>query len=228
MSRSGGHCAFMHVPRMLQVDAIPIGSTVHTATGATASAPTFCERLQRLDPDAWQCLYCDHRRLMRGILAGHLGYRAELDDAVQQVFETAMLLVSRNRARLSGDPSGVRAWLAAIAVRIARTEARRVGKARLVDSVRDRDLVCPPSVEPEGYQLLEHALSILARLPERHRVPWWLRHIEHLTLEETATALGVSLATVKRRLQAADRRFQELAHRDHVLCEHLTQGGNHD
>lgn len=187
---------------------------------------TLAERLQRLEIDAWSALYMDHRRLIRGVLAIHLGYSVELDDVVQQVFETALCLVNARKVKLRGDSSSMRAWLVAIALRLARSEQRRQSKIK----------IGPPSLENEGsdpldptsIQLLRSAHQVVMQLPERLRSPWLLRHLERMSLEEVAASTGVSLATVKRRIASADERFQRLAHRDPVLREHLQQGGQYD
>jgi RNA polymerase sigma-70 factor (ECF subfamily) len=85
----------------------------------------FLAKLQRLDRDAWDRFYLQHRRLVRGVVAGYLGYSADLDDVAQQVFMTAVRLVQSDRVRLRGDESGLRAWLATIAGNLAHTEERR-------------------------------------------------------------------------------------------------------
>jgi len=218
----------MHERQMLNVTALARNSTVEPPSAEQPSAATLCAQLQRLDSEAWHDFYLDHRRLVRSLLAGYLGHSAELDDVVQQVFETALLLVGRGKVRFSGDRSGLRAWLVAIALRVARTAARQRKRLRSAGLPLDRDLQGSPPLDPEGRQILERAMAVLDDLPDRLRVPWLLRHFERMSLEETARCLGVSLATVKRRQKAADRRFQELAGRDCVLREHLNRGGSHD
>jgi RNA polymerase sigma-70 factor, ECF subfamily len=213
---------------MLQVTAIPSASPATVSQPAPTGNRTVCERLQRLEPAAWKQYYTDHRRLVRGVMAGFLGYGSELDDAVQQAFETALDLVGRNKVRLSGEASGLRAWLVAIALRVARTEARRRKRSRITEPFSDVAQVGSQTIDPEGRQILMSAMAVLQELPERERIPWLLRRLEHLTLEEVASSIGVSLATVKRRLQVAERKFQKLAQRDCVLREHLNRGGHHD
>ncbi len=73
--------------------------------------------LQALDREAWKDFYLDHRRLVRGILASFVGYGPEVEDLTQQVFATATTLVRSGAVVLRGQPSGLRAWLAAIADR---------------------------------------------------------------------------------------------------------------
>jgi RNA polymerase sigma-70 factor (ECF subfamily) len=56
-----------------------------------------------------------------------------------------------------------------------------------------------------------------------------LRHIEGMELKDVATALEVSLATVKRKLATADQRVHALALKDERLAEYLghQSGGHH-
>jgi RNA polymerase sigma-70 factor (ECF subfamily) len=46
-------------------------------------------------------------------------------------------------------------------------------------------------------------------MPDRERIPWLLRHVEGFELRDIARTLGISLATVKRRLVAAHDRLSE-------------------
>jgi len=183
-------------------------------------------RLGQMQPEAWETLYLDHRRLVRGVLASYLGYVADLEDVTQEVFERALDLVASGKVHPSGDASGMRAWLVAIALRLARAERRRRVKHRSDRGASEREPAAVTSgLDPESWQALRRAQALLAKLPERLRVPWVLRHLECMTLEEVATSTGVSLATVKRHLNQANARFIKLARRDAVLREHLTEGG---
>jgi RNA polymerase sigma-70 factor, ECF subfamily len=182
-------------------------------------------RLARLQAEAWEALYLNHRRLIRGVLAGCLGYSSDLEDVTQQVFERALDLVVSNKVHLSGKDSGMRAWLVAIALRLAREENRRLVKAHRSDMARHVDSIATPPIDPAGWQLLQRTQSLLIKMPHRLRIPWLLRHLERMSLEEIVASTGVSLATVKRRLTQANLRFRKLAERDSVLREHLIEGG---
>jgi RNA polymerase sigma-70 factor (ECF subfamily) len=61
-----------------------------------------------------------------------------------------------------------------------------------------------------------HAVGALARaleaMPKELRVPWVLHHVEGETLPDVAALVGVSLATVKRRIKEAEARLGELSH----------------
>ena len=51
-------------------------------------------------------------------------------------------------------------------------------------------------------------LLALAALPLELRTAWLLRHVMGCAVEETAEACGCSLATVKRRISAADEQIR--------------------
>lgn len=181
----------------------------------------FAARLQALERDAWKALYLRSRRLVRGILATHVGYGPELEDLTQQVFATAATLVQDGKAVLRGGPSGVRSWLAAIAQRLAFSERRRRRNARGA-SQADTDHVVDADAQgsPEARQTLRHARAIWQQLPEHLQAPWLFRRLEHMTVDEIAAALSISAATVKRRVSEADARFAAMAARDPVLRDY--------
>ena len=60
---------------------------------------------------------------------------------------------------------------------------------------------------------LREVYAILAGLPPEERVALVLRRVEGMELKEVAEAMDLSLATVKRRLVAAEARLSELSGR---------------
>lgn len=63
--------------------------------------------------------------------------------------------------------------------------------------------------------------ELLNAMATQERLAFSLRRIEGMTLPEGAEAMGVSLATFKRRLKKADQAFQRLAAKDPLLRERL-------
>jgi RNA polymerase sigma factor (sigma-70 family) len=181
--------------------------------------------LQRLDREAWKHFYLEHRRLVRGILASVSGYGPELDDLTQQVFATAANLVRSGAVVLRGQPSGLRAWLAAIADRHGRDERRRRRSALHASIPNDVGERVAAGLDPVIYQTLCHARQVWERLPEPLESPWILRHLERMTVDEIARTLEISAATVKRRLTQADAQFQAMADLDPVLVDYFRDGG---
>jgi RNA polymerase sigma-70 factor (ECF subfamily) len=200
------------------------------ATGWMDDSGTFgreaelSARLNRLDRGAWKSFYLEHRRLVSAVLATLIGYADELDDVVQEVFVTALSLVRCGRVRLKGDEAGVRAWLLAITRRLARAEARRrrTSRTRQIEYDWESHGAAPP--DPALAQALRRAEQLLGGLPDRLRIPWVLRNLERMTIEEVALATGVSMATVKRRVGRAEGHFRQLALRDPVVQDYLRHG----
>src|SRR5207237_9940911 len=58
---------------------------------------------------------------------------------------------------------------------------------------------------------------IFERMPVDERLPFALRMLDGMDLEGTAAACGMSVATVRRRLMRAERRFYKLARQFEAL-----------
>ena len=169
--------------------------------------------------------YLENRRLVRGIVAIHLGYGTAVEDITQEVFATAATLVRDGKVSLRGQAPGLRAWLATIARRLALAERRRSRDPRGAPRPDAEDGTLGAPVDPEARQTLRHARAVWEQLPEALRSPWLLRHLEHMTIDEIALTLSVSAATVKRRIAEADVRFTTIAERDPVLRDYVRAGG---
>lgn len=107
------------------------------------------------------------------------------------------------------DPDAVAGWLRAICVRLVyrRFRQRKLLKVFGLDRTEEDAQLerlaafdVGPDVRAE-LALLDRALDTL---PAEEKVAWVLRHVEGLSLEEAALATGRSLATLKRRLSAAE------------------------
>jgi len=135
-----------------------------------------------------------------------LGREEDVDDTVQEVFLIAVRGIGAIR-----DPGAVKAWLARIAVRVAR---RKLHKRRLrsyfgLDDPAVYDSVTDSSASPEHKALLSRVYLILDGIPANQRIAWALRYVEGDPLESVATLSGCSLATAKRRIAAASRVLEE-------------------
>jgi RNA polymerase sigma-70 factor (ECF subfamily) len=129
-----------------------------------------------------------------------LGRHDEVDDLVQDVF----LAAYRARAKLRTRHEAKK-WLTVVAVRKAR---RRLRFRRLfvwlgLDDHEPEQLTAG-GVSPEDEAFLAQVYALLDRLPVAVRLAWTLRHVQGEELAAIAELLGCSLATVKRRIAAAD------------------------
>jgi RNA polymerase sigma-70 factor (ECF subfamily) len=86
------------------------------------------------------------------------------------------------------------------------------------DDSRRRELPDPdqdPSRDLERRERAAVLASVLAKLPESHRMILVLRHQRELSYEEISLALEVPLGTVKARIHRAREAFRRILVRDH-------------
>jgi RNA polymerase sigma-70 factor (ECF subfamily) len=128
--------------------------------------------------------------------------RANLDDAVQDVFLTAYRQLAHFEAR-----STWKTWLCGIACRIAANHRRREKRKGGLSAF---DEEAWPTHDPGPLEQLEQsrAWAILRRflesLDEKKRNTYVLSRIEGLTAPEIAEALAIPINTVYSRLHAAE------------------------
>jgi RNA polymerase sigma-70 factor (ECF subfamily) len=155
------------------------------------------------EPLVFEAIYARHFRSIWRSLR-RLGVRdAQLDDAAQDVF----VVVHKKLA--SFDGRSLRAWLYAIAVRVAsdyRREARRRPSATLPETIPD---AAPgPGRESELAESVRLLHELLGQLDVRKRTVFVLSELEQLSAPEIAEALGVNLNTVYSRQRAARAEFE--------------------
>jgi RNA polymerase sigma-70 factor, ECF subfamily len=151
-----------------------------------------------------------HRMLKRAFGPEH-----GIDDLVQDVFLTLFKRVHTLR-----EPQALKAFVISITAHTMRYELRRRTALRWL---RFGD---PPDVSTAGADLdSREAVVRLYRILDRQgsddRTVFVLRYLEGLELVEVSEALGVSLATTKRRLARAWRRVVVSAKRDAALVEYM-------
>jgi RNA polymerase sigma-70 factor (ECF subfamily) len=137
-----------------------------------------------------------------------LGRQDEVDDVVQEVFLGALKGLSALR-----DDGALRSWLATVTVRTARRRLRQrrwYSFVGLDDAPDYRETVAAPGASPEELATLARVYELLDTLPVDERVAWALRHIHGDGLEAVAETCGCSLATVKRRIQAAQSAIERV------------------
>lgn len=140
---------------------------------------------------------------------------ASVEDAAQDVFIVAQRHLDKFRVG-----SSERAWLSAIALRVA-SDYRRSAKRRAVLPIDD---VTPTSREPSPLdtaicrEALARANEALRSLSDVQRSVFLLADVEELTAPEIAELTDTKLATVYTRILAARKRFSEaLSEQDDLL-----------
>jgi RNA polymerase sigma factor (sigma-70 family) len=156
------------------------------------------------DEAAFAELVRRHGRAVRGAAARVLHDQADVEDVAQAAF-----LVLLRRAGSLDARSGLGPWLYGVAHRVAvrlRERNRRqpgpLGVAAPADPTPPADL--------SWREACDALHAELDRLPDRYRLPLLLCYLEGRTRDEAATALGLSVGTVKGRVR---RGLERLRHR---------------
>jgi RNA polymerase sigma-70 factor (ECF subfamily) len=143
------------------------------------------------------------------------GPEHEIDDLVQEVFLTLF-----ERVHTLREPQALRAFLISITAHTIRYELRRKAAIRWLRFGEPADAKAIDA-DLDSREAVVRLYRILDRLGSHDRTAFVLRFMEGLELLEVSHALGVSLATAKRRLARAWRRVVLGAQRDGALVEYL-------
>ena len=144
------------------------------------------------------------------------------DTETPDVLQEVAVIAWQSIGRLS-DPLALKAWLTQIAVFTARGLIRRRHRQRWLSFFEDVPDRSVPWASPEMQEAARAVYRIFDRMPVDERIPFALRMLEGLELEATAEACGMSLATVRRRLVRAERRFHKMARQCDALLPWLDE-----
>jgi RNA polymerase sigma-70 factor (ECF subfamily) len=125
----------------------------------------------------------------------YTGNDADAEDCVQE----ALLRVCRVAGQFGGRGS-VRAWLLQAVVNACRMRFREEdARQRRQRGGGETEILRRQRTEPdpEHEELRDQVRAAVADLPERYRLPLWLRYVEDLSLQEVAQALHRPEATVR-------------------------------
>src|ERR671913_1034393 len=172
------------------------------------------ERARNRDGAAVQLIMQRHNRRLYRVARSVLNDDSEAEDVVQEAYVRAFTHLDsfRGDAQLS-------TWLTRIALNeaLGRLRRRRItvglkdidtindqGEARVIylPSARQDSDPEAAAARTEVRRLLEHAVD---QLPDPFRMVFVLREIEEMSVEETASQLGLRPETVKTRLHRARR-----------------------
>ena len=158
--------------------------------------------------DAWaeRALYRRHAPKLLRVARQILGNDADALDVLQDAF----LIVFRRLGQLL-DGAAFGPWLMKSGVRLAakKLKWRRFTGRVFFTSADPAELFDPkPDTPAEVTDQLRRLEGVLTRLPADQRVAWILRYVEGYELTEVAAACGVSLATSKRWIAAAQSKVQ--------------------
>lgn len=160
-------------------------------------------------PGAAALFYDRHAAHVQRTLRAALGPDDDIPDLLQEVFIRALDQIHGLR-----EFDRVKSWLTTIAIFVARAHLRlrtRRGWLRLFSPERTRptQVVQPPT---DARRALRGVYRVLDTLPVDERMAFILRFVDGMTLPDGAEACHTSLATFKRRLARAEKKFLEAAH----------------
>lgn len=127
----------------------------------------------------------------------------DVEDLVQDCFVLALDTLHR-----LAEPAAFSSWLGSIVVRQAHKRLRRKRLRMRLGMLRpqpiDPETLIGASAPPDVATELRAVYTILDGLPPEERIALVLRRVEGLPLADVAERMNLSLATVKRRLSAAE------------------------
>ncbi len=190
------------------------GPSTRYGAGPTDAALVLAARAGELW--AQEALFQRYARLVLALAQRILAGRDDADDLAQDAFVYAF-------ARLDtlNNPQAFQAWLRSIVVR---TASKRLRRQRLLARLGlrrnepiDPDTVLTADAPPDIASELRNVYGLIERLPAEERVALVLRRVEGMELLEIAAEMKLSLATVKRRLGAAEARLERAKARKGAL-----------
>ena len=165
---------------------------------------TLIRALRDGHPGAAVAFYDEHAGHVLHTLRSMLGADEEVPDLLQEVFMRGFKSIDQLR-----EAESARSWLTKIAIWVAghqrRLKARR-NRLRILSPEHTSPSHCEqPSLDDR--RSVYHFYDLVGQLPLNERMAFTLRYVEGMTLPAAAEACATSLATFKRRLARAQRRF---------------------
>ena len=196
-------------------DSADSGSGMSRGSGAVAlraddDSDAFVSAV--ISGEAWaeRELFERYAPMVHSTLRRCLGPFHDIDDLMQEVFLRVF-----DRVKTLRDFTALRSFVYTIAVRVARTDIRRVRVRRRSETmdVDDMENYEGTSVDPEARDALARVQIILDGMKIKHRMAFVLRHLDGLSVFEVARQLDVSVATVNRWLSRAVQHItKEIGH----------------
>jgi len=165
------------------------------------------------DRAAFEELYRRHVQLVYARLTRLIGFSAEREDLIQQVFWSFHLALPRYR----GDAS-VAAFLHGIVVHVAYEALRKRGRAIGTLKQHELDQLVAPDATPEARarqrEQLARVFVLLERLKPKKRIAFVLHVVEELPLTEVAALTGSQPRAVGQRVAYARRELLGMLQRE--------------
>jgi RNA polymerase sigma-70 factor (ECF subfamily) len=159
------------------------------------------------DAEDFEAFVRAHQDMVYATALRLLGRPADAEDVAQTVFLRAF----RHHASLAGNPAAP-GWLKTVATNLCLNHLTRYrARWRLFSEIGSasettdapqpfEDTLAAPTVTDHPFEAQQQAAALeaaIGRLPDHQRVPLVLFHFEHLSYQEIAGRLGVSLGKLK-------------------------------
>jgi RNA polymerase sigma-70 factor (ECF subfamily) len=183
---------------------IVVSPSIATSPRPSDADAELVDAVLRGERAAEEMLYRRHAPAVLRLATRLLRSHEDALDVLQDTFVTAFEDLGDLR-----DREAFRPWLHRVAVRLVHRRFRRrkllgmLGLGKSNDAI-SLDALADERVSPDARIELRWLDRALGTLDDKTRIAWMLRHVEGLSLEETATACECSLATAKRRIAAGD------------------------
>jgi RNA polymerase sigma-70 factor, ECF subfamily len=155
-----------------------------------------------------------------GIVQRSMGPTADAEDITQDIFLRVF-----SRVHTLRDPDAFGSFILSVALRVIKWQIRQRHVRRIMHLTDDGHLpeTAVPAQDSEARQALDQLYRFLDTLSAEERTVFVLRLIEGMYLQEIAAALGISMATVKRRLRRAIDRLNSRVKIDGALRAYSTR-----
>jgi RNA polymerase sigma-70 factor (ECF subfamily) len=215
-------------PKVVQLDEVRRAARARAGPGHVRPAPDpagdeeeLVRALRERKTWAERALLDRYGAHVERVLTHILGSHTDLDDLTQEVFVRAL-----GRLGDLHDPAGLKGWLSAFAANVAR-EAIRSKRRRWWQVLKPQDEtpeLPAPTASAEDRAALRAFYEVLGTLDADARVSFALRYVEGMELTQVADACSVSLATIKRRIKAAEDAFCARGRAHEALADWFEEG----
>lgn len=167
------------------------------------------------DETAFKLLVNKHREKVRNLVGFTINNSHQVDDLSQEVF----IKVYRNLPKFRFEAKFT-SWLYTITLNVCRDEMRKKGLKRFLNHKQIDETPGLGTVDPyHTMDIRQMVRAAINRLPEKLRLPLYLKDIEGFSYKEIAEMVGCEMGTVKSRLFRAREALREILkpHREQML-----------
>jgi RNA polymerase sigma-70 factor (ECF subfamily) len=179
---------------------------VRISAAEPGQADRACQPREAPRPPSFDELVAEQRERVGRLCYRLLGWQADVEDVVQDVFLAALKALPKFRGE-----STVSTWLTRIAVNACRGHGRK-RRLRILAGMRQRS---EPRLDrsPEGKLIdrerFERVRAAIRRLPVKYREVVVLRYLEEMAVSEIGEVLGLGRNAVEVRLNRARHRMKK-------------------